>query len=230
MLAEEKIETLVTLLKTIQQEYPVVALASSYGAEDMVLTDLVARQVQEISIITLDTGRLPGETYDLMQKTRERYGDVVEIYTPETLALQAFVRGQGVNAFYQSVELRKQCCAVRKLEPLRRALAGKQAWITGLRREQSVTRAEMRIKEHDGLHNIPKFNPLLEWSEQEVWAYIRRFEVPFNPLHEQGYASIGCAPCTRAITSGEEVRAGRWWWENPQTKECGLHVAKPAGE
>jgi phosphoadenosine phosphosulfate reductase len=194
----------------------------------MLLTDLVVKHAPGIHIVTLDTGRLPGETYHLMQQVRDRYGDVVDIYAPETEALQSFVRQNGVNAFYQTVDLRKQCCGVRKIEPLRRALAGKQAWITGLRREQSVTRAEMQIKEHDAMFGIPKFNPLLDWSEQEVWAYIRRFEVPYNALHDQGYPSIGCAPCTRAISRGEDVRAGRWWWENPETKECGLHAAKLA--
>ena len=226
MLVEEKIDAVVDLLQEIERDYPPVALATSYSVEDMLLTDLVVKHAPGIRIITLDTGRLPDETYNLMHEVRNRYGDVVEIYTPDTEALQSFLRGNGVNAFYHSVDLRKQCCGVRKLEPLRRALAGKQAWVTGLRREQSVTRVEMQIKEHDELHNMPKFNPLLDWSEQEVWAYIRRFEVPYNELHTQGYPSIGCAPCTRAITEGEDVRAGRWWWENPQTKECGLHAAK----
>lgn len=229
MLSEEKIEAAVALLQEIEREYAPVALATSFGVEDMLLTDLAAKHAPKINIITLDTGRLPAETYTLMQKVRDHYGDVIEIYAPETQSLQDFVRANGVNAFYNSVDLRKQCCAVRKIEPLRRALEGKKAWITGLRREQSVTRAEISIKEDDQMFGILKFNPLLEWTEQEVWAYIRRYDVPYNELHEKGYPSIGCAPCTRAITENEDVRAGRWWWENPETKECGLHVAKFAG-
>ena len=229
MLAEDKIDAVVALLKEIEQDYSPAALASSLSAEDMVLSDLVVKHAPGINIITLDTGRLPTETYNLLQQVRDLYGDVVKIFAPDTEKLQEFVQLNGPNAFYKSVDLRKSCCGVRKIEPLRRALAGKTAWITGLRREQSVTRVEMKIKEDDQMFGIPKFNPLLDWSEQEVWAYIRRFEVPFNELHEKGYPSIGCGPCTRAISNGEDVRAGRWWWENPETKECGLHVAKLAG-
>jgi len=229
MLAEEKIDAVVALLKEIEQEYSPPALASSLSAEDMLLTDLAVKHVPGINIITLDTGRLPAETYVLLQQVRDRYGDVVKIFSPETEKLQEFVQLNGPNAFYNSVELRKSCCGVRKIEPLRRALAGKTAWITGLRREQSVTRIEMQIKEDDQMFGIPKFNPLLDWSEQEVWAYIHRFEVPYNELHNKGYPSIGCAPCTRATSADEDVRAGRWWWETPETKECGLHVAKLTG-
>lgn len=226
MLAEEKIDAAVALLKEIERDYTPAALATSFGAEDMLLTDLVVKHAPGINIITLDTGRLPAETYKLMQQVRDSYGDVVEIYAPDTVQLQEFVQLNGPNAFYNSVELRKACCGVRKIEPLRLALQGKQAWITGLRHEQSVTRTEMAIKEDDKMFGIPKFNPLLDWTEQEVWAYLRRFEVPYNELHEKGYPSIGCGPCTRAIAPGEDVRAGRWWWESPETKECGLHAAK----
>lgn len=228
MLAEEKIDAVVALLQEIERDYSPVALATSFSGEDMLLTDLVVKHAPGINIITLDTGRLPAETYTLMQKVRDRYGDVIDIHVPDTQSLQDFSRANGVNAFYNSVELRKSCCGVRKIEPLRRALDGKKAWITGLRREQSVTRADVAVKEDDQMFGIVKFNPILEWNEQEVWAYIRRFEVPYNELHDKGYPSIGCAPCTRAITENEDVRAGRWWWENPETKECGLHVAKTA--
>ena len=230
MLADEKIHSLIDFLQKIERDYAPVALASSFSVEDMLLTDVVVRHTPRVKVFTLDTGRLPAETYTLMQQTRERYGDVVAIYSPDTEALQNYVKAHGPNAFYQGVDLRKQCCGIRKLEPLRRALHGQSAWITGLRREQSVTRADMQRLEWDDLHNLPKFNPLLDWTEQEVWAYIRRFEVPYNALHEKGYPSIGCAPCTRAIAAGEDIRAGRWWWENPETKECGLHVARLAGQ
>lgn len=230
MLPEAKVESVVSLLREIERDYAPAALATSFSVEDMLLADLVVKNAPGISIITLDTGRLPGETYALMQEVRERYGDVIDIYAPDTGDLQDFVRANGVNAFYHSVDLRKQCCKVRKLDPLRRALKDKQAWITGLRREQSVTRVEMSIKEDDPMFGLPKFNPLLDWTSQEVWAYLRRFDVPYNKLHDQGYPSIGCAPCTRAVAEGEDVRAGRWWWENPETKECGLHAAKTGGK
>ncbi len=230
MLAEQKIETLINFLRDTAAEYQPLALATSFSIEDMLLTDVVRSHVPEIEIFTLDTGRLPAETYELMQHVRDHYGDVVKVYAPDAASLERFVTEQGPNAFYRSVELRKQCCRIRKLEPLARALAGKAAWITGLRREQSVTRQGIEAKEWDELHGIYKFNPLLDWSEQEVWAYIRRFDVPYNKLHDQGYPSIGCAPCTRAISVGEDIRAGRWWWENPETKECGLHAAKMAGK
>ncbi len=226
MLAEQKIETLIEFLRDTVAEYHPLALASSFSIEDMVLTDVILSHVPQIEIFTLDTGRLPGETYDLMQHVRERYGNVVRVYTPATASLENFVNEHGPNAFYHSVELRKRCCQIRKLEPLARALAGKAGWITGLRREQSVTRQGIEAREWDELHGIYKFNPLLDWSEQDVWAYIRRFEVPYNKLHDQGYPSIGCAPCTRAVSVGEDIRAGRWWWENPESKECGLHAAR----
>jgi phosphoadenosine phosphosulfate reductase len=198
-------------------------LASSFGAEDMVLTDLIARHALPIRIFTLDTGRLPEETLALIERTRERYGVPVDVYTPDARLLQQFVRANGVNAFYRGVELRRGCCAVRKTEPLARALVAKGAWITGLRRAQSVTRADIAVEEFDAVHGLPKFNPLVDWSDDDVWTYIRTHGVPYNPLHDRGYPSIGCAPCTRAIAPGEDIRAGRWWWEDPENKECGLH-------
>lgn len=224
MSVDKKTGLVISVLGTIKEDHGPAALASSFSAEDMVLLDIITKHVPAIDVFTLDTGRLPAETYELMQKTHERYGPVVEVYAPECSVLAEYVQAQGPNAFYNSVEQRKQCCAMRKLVPLKRALASRKAWITGLRKEQSVTRTDIEIKEWDAVHEMPKFNPLLDWSEQDVWTYIRRHDVPFNELHEQGYPSIGCAPCTRAVDEGEDIRAGRWWWENPETKECGLHV------
>ena len=201
-----------------------LAFANSFGAEDMVLTDLILSNALPITVFSLDTGRLPAETYSLIGEVERRYGSKLEIYFPDASAVETFVRSHGINAFYDSVELRKACCGVRKMEPLRRALAGRKAWITGLRAAQSVTRAGLPVRETDTANGLEKLNPLSDWTETEVWAYIRMNEVPYNALHDQFYPSIGCAPCTRAIAVGEDVRAGRWWWENPETKECGLHV------
>ena len=223
MTLETKTNDAVALLRRIAATHAPAALASSFGAEDMVVADLIARHALPIGIFTLDTGRLPEETHALIERTRERYGLPIEVYAPDTHALEAFVREHGNNAFYQSVELRQACCAVRKTAPLARALVGKGAWITGLRREQSVTRAEIAVEEIDRVHGLPKFNPLADWTADDVWRYVARHDVPYNPLHDRGYPSIGCAPCTRAIESGEDIRAGRWWWENPEHKECGVH-------
>jgi phosphoadenosine phosphosulfate reductase len=211
------------LLRRIGSQYAPAALASSFGAEDMVLTDLIARHRLPIAIFTLDTGRLPAETYDLIDRAREHYGLPIEVYYPDTLTLEGYVRDNGVNAFYRSVELRQGCCAIRKTEPLARALAVRGAWITGQRRGQSATRSAVGIEEIDARHAIPKFNPLAGWSEDDIWSYLRDHKVPYNPLHGLGYPSIGCAPCTRAIRPGEDIRAGRWWWESADHKECGLH-------
>lgn len=219
-----KIDAVKQLLEQITADYSPAVLATSYGAEDMVLMDLIAKFAPQIGIFTLDTGRLPKETYDLMQQAKKHYQLDVEVYYPDTLSIEQFVTHNGPNAFYDSVDLRKQCCGIRKVAPLNRALAGKKAWLTGMRRSQSVTRNELPVSEWDADHELQKFSPLTDWSNGEVWKYIRAFDVPFNKLHDQGYASIGCAPCTRAITPGEDIRAGRWWWENPETKECGLHV------
>ncbi len=204
------------------------ALASSFGAEDMVLIDLIAKHALPIAVFTLDTGRLPDETHALVDRTRKNYGLPVEIYAPDTGQLQGFVLAHGVNPFYQSVELRKGCCAIRKTEPLKRALAGRGAWVTGLRRAQSITRQSIAVEEFDVTHGIPKFSPLADWSDDDVWHYLRTRGVPYNALHDRGYRSIGCAPCTRAVEPGEDIRAGRWWWEAPEHKECGIHARKPA--
>jgi phosphoadenosine phosphosulfate reductase len=201
-----------------------IALATSLGAEDQVLTDMLAHVAPGVPIFTLDTGRLPQETYDLIDATRKRYGIEIEVLFPDREAVEAMVNQKGVNLFYHSVENRKACCHVRKVIPLRRKLAGLDAWVTGLRREQAVTRQDVQTVEWDQGNGLVKINPLANWSADQVWEYIRRHNVPYNALHDKGYPSIGCAPCTRAVAPGDEVRSGRWWWEEPQHKECGLHV------
>ena len=227
MTLEDKIADTLACLRKIEAEYSPAIFANSYGAEDMVLTDLIARHQLKIDLFSLDTGRLPAETYTLMQETSQRYPVIpVKVYFPDAAQVEAYVNGKGINAFYESVELRKECCQIRKLEPLKRALAGRKAWITGLRRQQSTTRTEMQIREFDSGNGLEKFNPLIEWTEKEVWQYIRDNNVPYNKLHDQHYPSIGCAPCTRSIAMGEDIRAGRWWWENADLKECGLHAKK----
>lgn len=223
MASSERTVAAVALLTRVASRHAPAALASSFGAEDVVLIDLIATHGIPIEVFTLDTGRLPEETHVLMDSVRRRYAIALTVYAPNTLRLEEFVVRHGSNAFYDSVELRETCCAIRKTAPLARALAGKGAWITGLRREQSVTRREIAIEEHDAVHGIPKFNPLADWSAEDVWGYIRDRRVPYNPLHDRGYPSIGCAPCTRAIEPGEDLRAGRWWWERPDRRECGLH-------
>jgi phosphoadenosine phosphosulfate reductase len=204
-----------------------VALSSSFGAEDMVLIDMLMRVDPSARIVTLDTGRLPQETYNVMDATRERYGAKVEVFFPQAEAVQSMVAEHGLNLFYHSVDFRKMCCGVRKMEPLKRALAGLDAWVTGLRREQSVTRTAVHKIEWDEGNRLIKVNPLADWTHDDVWAYIREHNVPYNALHDRGYPSIGCGPCTRAVQAGEHERAGRWWWEHPETKECGLHVSAP---
>lgn len=214
----------IEVLNAAAAEFQPIGFASSMGAEDMVLTDLIRRNGIEIEVFTLDTGRLPAETYDLMSRAEQHYGVRPVTWFPRHEAVEAYVRTSGINAFYDSVALRKACCAMRKVEPLKRALAGKKAWITGMRAQQSATRAELPVREFDASHDMEKFNPLTAWTEREVWVYIHAHDVPYNALHEQFYPSIGCQPCTRAISPGEDIRAGRWWWENPESKECGLHV------
>jgi len=219
-----KVEAIKQVLADIMANYNPATLASSFGAEDMVLQDLICKFAPEIEIFTLDTGRLPKETYDVMQQVKAYYEQQVKVYFPDATDVEAYITQQGPNAFYNSTDLRKQCCGMRKVKPLKRALAGKKAWLTGMRRSQAVTRSELPVSEWDEDHGLQKFSPLTDWSNGDVWAYIKAFNVPYNKLHDQGYASIGCAPCTRAITAGEDIRAGRWWWENPDSKECGLHV------
>ena len=223
MSIETRVGEVVALLSRVAGDHAPVALASSFGAEDMVLIDLVARHALPIEILTLDTGRLPEETHVQIDRVRERYGLAIRVLHPDAAALGAFVAANGANAFYRSIDLRQACCAIRKSAPLACGLAGKRAWITGQRRAQSITRAELAVEEFDAERGIPKFNPLADWSEANVWDYLRANAVPYHPLHDQGYPSIGCAPCTRAIEPGEDQRAGRWWWEQPEHRECGLH-------
>jgi len=219
-----KVEAVKAVLATVVADYDSATLASSYGYEDMVLMDLICKFAPEIEIFTLDTGRLPKETYDVMQEAKAHYNREVKVYFPDATDVEEYITVQGPNAFYDSVDLRKQCCGIRKVKPLKRALAGKKAWLTGMRRSQAVTRSELPVSEWDETFELQKFSPLSDWSNGDVKNYIKAFEVPYNKLHDQGVASIGCAPCTRAITPGEDIRAGRWWWENPESKECGLHV------
>ncbi len=218
-----KVEEALALLREASVAYSPAVLASSLGAEDMVLLDLIARERLEISVFTLDTGRLPQETYDLLQLARQRYAVPIAVLAPESADIEAYVVAHGPNGFYDSVALRQECCRVRKVKPLQRALAGKRAWITGLRRAQSAGRSTVALQEWDRELKLQKFNPLAGWSDQDLWNYVNDQNIPVNSLHAKGYPSIGCAPCTRAIAPGEDVRAGRWWWENPELNECGLH-------
>jgi len=220
----EKARAATVMLRHIADEFAPAVFASSLGAEDMVLTDLIHQEKLDIEIFSLDTGRLPIETYTLMHDVEKHYGAKLTLYYPRHELVENFTRTHGINAFYESVDLRKSCCYVRKVEPLQRALTGKKAWITGMRAEQSATRDNLLLREFDTVHGLEKFNPLSEWTEREVWSYIRTHNIPYNKLHDQFYPSIGCAPCSRAISPGEDIRSGRWWWENPETKECGLHV------
>lgn len=214
------------LLRQAALEFAPAALASSLSVEDMVLADLISREGLPIGVFVLDTGRLHGDTLELVDTLGERYGFEVQVYRPLAQAVESYVVRFGRDAFYEGAELRKNCCEIRKVEPLRRALAGKGAWITGLRRGQSAGRGAVAVQEFDAVHGLAKFNPLADWSEQDVWDYIRSYDVPYNRLYDQGYRSIGCAPCTRPVVAGEDARAGRWWWEAQGGKECGLHVAR----
>ncbi|PIP02004.1 MAG: phosphoadenylyl-sulfate reductase [Zetaproteobacteria bacterium CG12_big_fil_rev_8_21_14_0_65_54_13] len=224
---QSKIDTSMALLQQAEAEFaPQIVFACSFGAEDVVMLDLISRCARAITIVTLDTGRLPQQTYDVMDACRSRYGLPIEVYCPDAAEVEAMVREHGMNLFRDSVAKRKRCCELRKIHPLRRALAGRKAWVTGVRREQADSRQQMAPIEDDTGFGIKKFNPLIEWSEADVWAYIREHDVPYNALHDQHYPSIGCAPCTRAIAVGEDPRAGRWWWEQEDgIAECGLHAS-----
>lgn len=200
------------------------ALASSLSAEDQVLTDMIARHSLAIGIFTIDTGRLPQETFDVLEATRQRYGRKIEVLLPDARDVEPLVCNRGCDFFRCSVEDRRLCCHVRKVLPLRRRLAGLDAWITGMRRAQSATRADVQTAHWDSANGLLKLNPLADWSNDQIWQYIRDNNVPYNALHDKGYPSIGCAPCTRGVADGEDIRAGRWWWETPEHKECGLHV------
>ncbi|MES2241154.1 MAG: phosphoadenylyl-sulfate reductase [Bacteroidota bacterium] len=202
-----------------------VVFSTSFGQEDQVITDYIARNNIDITIFTLDTGRLFQETYDVFHRTLKKYKKQIEVYFPEATAVENLLKQKGPNSFYESVENRKECCFIRKVVPLRKALAGNAVWITGLRAEQSENRNDLQLFEYDANFEIIKFNPLLKWSLQEVEDYLQEHSVPQNALHKKGFVSIGCAPCTRAILPEEDIRAGRWYWESSH-KECGLHSAK----
>jgi len=223
----KKIEYSIGLLKQAVADYNGdVVFACSFGAEDVVLLDILAKYEIAIRVISLDTGRLPQETYDVMQIWRKKDSLNIDIYFPDADDVEMMVKQDGVNLFYDSVEKRKLCCHVRKILPLKRALSGAQAWVTGLRQEQADSRVDMQAVEDDKAFGIKKFNPLIMWTAQDVWDYIKSHDVPYNALHDQFYPSIGCAPCTRAVSVGEDPRAGRWWWEQEDAvAECGLHAS-----
>ncbi len=215
-------------LAEAHHRYGRLTYANSLGAEAIVLTDIITSHIPQIDIFTIDTGRLHEETRQLLEKLQRRYQGRIRVVYPDAAQLERLVRQQGINGFYQSVEARMACCRVRKLKPFQRAISGFPAWITGLRRQQSAERASTQPVEWDSHHGLYKISPLLDWTDSDVWAYIRAHELPYNLLHDRGYPSIGCAPCTRAIRPGEPSRAGRWWWEQAESgRECGLHPRKP---
>ncbi|MCB1141537.1 MAG: phosphoadenylyl-sulfate reductase [Leptospiraceae bacterium] len=213
------------VIAEIQMEYKNdVVFTSSLGIEDQVVLDLLIKNKYDFKLITLDTGRLYNETYNLIEKSERVLKKKFEIYFPHFETLESFIKEKGINSFYDSIENRKECCRIRKILPLGRALHRAKFWVTGLRREQDLSRSEIQFAEWDEKFNLIKLNPLLNWTEEKVWNHIKINNIPYNPLHDQGFPSIGCAPCTRAILPGESIRAGRWWWENQNQKECGLHT------
>lgn len=202
-----------------------IALASSFSIEDVAVIDMMMKVRKDARIFTLDTGRLNQETYDVMDAIKSKYDIKLEVMFPEREAVETMVREKGFNHFYDSIENRKECCKVRKVQPLRKMLSTLDGWITGLRSEQAVTRTDTPVVEIDeAFGGIAKVNPIISWSEEQTKAYLKENNVPYNALHDKGFPSIGCAPCTRAIKKGEDLRAGRWWWEDPKFKECGLHA------
>jgi UDP-sulfoquinovose synthase len=219
-----------TLLRAIADEHRPAVLTNAFGPESMVMTDLISQHDLGIEIVSIDTGRLPEETHALAHSVNKRYGPIVRMVSPDPAEVDAWTSEHGQNGFYNAVELRHECCDIRKVRPLRRVLEGKQAWLTGLRRQQSKLRSDLTEKSWDDQYGLFKFNPMLDWTTDQVWAYIRDHRVPYNKLHDRGYASIGCAPCTRAISPGEDPRAGRWWWEMDTAKECGIHFDPAVGQ
>ncbi len=200
-----------------------IAFSTSLGAEDQVILHTIAALRTPVRIFTLDTGRMFQESYDLLDITRKKFGLTIELFFPDPAHVEEMVASKGINLFYDSVENRQLCCHIRKIEPLKRALSGMEVWITGMRQDQSVTRAGTDLVEWDSSNQVLKLNPLIRWSHEQVWDYLRRWKVPVNELHAKGFPSIGCLPCTRAVQPGEDIRAGRWWWEQPSSRECGLH-------
>lgn len=221
---EAKAQVLFDRLSEIAAEHQDVRFATSLAAEDMVVTDAIVKSGAKISLFTLATGRLHQETIDMTSQVQKHYGASVASVAPEASDVEAFIAQYGLNGFYDTEEAKKACCGARKIKPLNKALLGADAWLTGQRREQAVTRSDLPLRELDDARNIAKYNPLFDWTESEVWAYLQTKQVPIHPLHFQGYPSIGCEPCTRAVKAGEDIRAGRWWWLQQDSKECGLHV------
>jgi len=220
---EHKVAAVRALLGRALAQHGRLTYANSLGAEAMVLTDIIWTHLPQIDIFSIDTGRLHEETYELLERLQRRYKRALRVMYPDAAALERLVARQGVNGFYHSIEARRECCRVRKVEPFQRAISGFPAWITGVRREQSAGRANGQPIEWDAEHGLYKISPLIDWNEAEVWQYIRMLRLPYNPLHDRAFPSIGCAPCTRAIQPGESPRAGRWWWERAESRECGLH-------
>jgi phosphoadenosine phosphosulfate reductase len=218
-----KVDDSLALLRQALRDHGRLVYASSLGAGAMVLTDLICTQVPGIDIVSIDTGRLPEETLALLERLERRYHRRIKLYYPDAQALQGYVREHGINGFYNSLGERVSCCQIRKIEPFNRAVAGYSAWVTGVRREQSLQRAAAQPVALDERTGLQRISPLLEWTEEDIWSYIRARQLYYSPLHDRGYTSIGCAPCTRAIEPGADQRAGRWWWENPDSRECGLH-------
>ena len=213
----------------LERYHPRLAFASSFGAEDVVVIDMLARIRTDARIFTLDTGRLHEETYEVMEAIRKRYGVTIESYFPERAAVETLEREKGLYSFRESIANRKECCTIRKVEPLNRALSGLDAWVSGLRRDQAVTRGTLAKIEPDAPRpGLTKINPIADWSVEDVWAYIKDHDVLYNKLYDRSFPLIGCSPCTRPVAAGEDIRAGRWWWELPEQKECGLHVNHPA--
>lgn len=218
-----KVEATRALLVQAIQDFGDVVYSNSLGAEAIVLTDIIWGSGLAIDIFSIDTGRLHEETYSLLDRIQRRYGKRIQVFYPEAANLEKYVRQNGINGFYNGLDERLSCCHIRKVEPFRRAVAGRKAWVTGVRRQQSASRATGQSVEWDTANGLYKVSPLLEWTEQDVWTYISAHKLPYNPLHDKQYPSIGCAPCTRSVDVGQDSRAGRWWWENPDSRECGLH-------
>jgi len=219
--------SLVSVLEKLSFQFPKkVIFTTSMGIEDQVITDMIFKNNLDIRVITLDTGRLFEETYKVFNRTVDKYGKMIEVYFPKNEAVEKMVTEKGPLSFYKSIENRKECCNIRKVEPLKRALEGMECWITGLRASQSENRHELNFFEWDNGFKMIKYNPLLHWSLEDCQQYVKENNVPYNVLHDRGFVSIGCAPCTRAIQPGEDFRAGRWWWEDNSKKECGLHTHK----
>jgi phosphoadenosine phosphosulfate reductase len=220
---EDRAARVRNLLQAAVAKHTRVVYANSLGSEAMVLTDIIAAHLPEIEIFSIDTGRLPEETHELLARLEERYGPRIRLVHPQAAALAQLTSDHGVNGFKKSISARLSCCEVRKVEPFKRAIAGFNAWVTGVRREQSQVRAAGAAQEWDESYGLYKLSPLLDWTQEQIWQYVRAHDLPYNALHDQHYPSIGCAPCTRATRPGEPQRAGRWWWEESGVRECGLH-------